>query len=375
MIPLDLVQYYLNDNQEGMKNLLTCFLNLVMQMEAHQQAGADPYERTDKRKTQRNGYKNRSLKTRYGEISLKKPQFRDFPFETELFGKYSRVEKALVNAISESYLQGVSTRKIQDIVSHFGLEQLSPSSVSRISKELDDSVQKFLNRTIESKYPYIFVDASYFKVRDGVRYVNKALLVTAGVREDGHREILGARIADCENEEFWSGLFYEMKERGLDGVKMVISDGHKGIQKAVETVFTGASWQMCHVHFIRAVLRNVPKKEQKEISELLKEAFDSEEKLQNVADFLNQKGNRKAANTIERFIPDVLNYRSFQKSHWKRIKTTNMMERLNKELKRRSKVVGAFPNEDSLLRLVVSIMIDINEEWITGKKYLSMENE
>ncbi len=261
MIPLEFVQDYFNDNEEGMRTLLTWFLNLVMQIEALHQVGAAPYERTESRKAQRNGYKDRSLKTRYGEISLKKPQFREFPFETELFGKYARVERALVNAIAESYLKGLSTRKIQTIVSHLGIEQISPSSVSRISKELDEHVHEFLNRPIESRFPYLFVDASYFKVRDGMRYVNKALLVTAGVRDDGYREILGGKIADCENEEFWSGMFDELKERGLDGVQLVVSDGHKGIPAAVERSFYGRSWQMCQVHFIRAVLKKIPQEE------------------------------------------------------------------------------------------------------------------
>lgn len=375
MIPSEFIQDYLTDNEQGMRNLVTWFLNLVMQIEALQQAGADPYERSNTRKAHRNGYKDRSLKTRYGEIGLKKPQFREFPFETKLFGKYARVEKALVNAIAESYLQGVSTRKIQNIVSHLGIEQLSPSSVSRISKELDENVHEFLNRPIESKFPYLFVDASYFKVRDGMRYVSKALLVIAGVREDGYREILGARIADCENAEFWSGIFDDLKERGLDGVHLVVSDAHKGIQKAVETSFLGASWQMCEVHFIRAVMRNIPKKHQKEIAGLIKEALGSEQELQNLADELNERGYRKSANTIERFLPGLMNYKAFPKSHWKRIRTTNAMERINKELKRRSKVVGAFPNSESLLRLAVSILIDMNEDWITGRRYLSMDEE
>jgi len=214
-----------------------------------------------------------------------------FPFETKLFGKYARVEKAPVNAISESYLQGVSTRKIQNIVSHLGIDQLSPSSVSRISKELDEHVHKFLTRPIESEFPYLFVDASYFKVRDwDALCLSKALLVIAGVRKDGYREILGARIADCENEEFWSGMFDDLKEKGLDGVQLVVSDGHKGIQKAVETSFLAASWQMCQVHFIRAVMRNIPKKHQKEIADLIKEALGSEQELQNIADELNKMG-------------------------------------------------------------------------------------
>lgn len=373
MIPLSFIEDYLSDKEEGMRSLITWFLNLVMQLEAHQQAGANPYERTSTRNCHRNGSRSRSLTTRYGDVTLTKPQFREKPFETQIFGRYARVEKALVNAIAESYLQGVSTRKVQEIVAHLGMDQLSPSSVSRIAHDLDDQVKAFLNRPIEQPIPYLYVDASYFKVRDGPRYVSKALLVTAGVREDGYREILGARIAACENETFWSGLFDEMKERGLKGVQLVISDGHQGIQTAVSTAFLGASWQMCEVHTTRAVLRNIPKKDQREVAEQLREAYGSEQKLQEIADSLNSRGYRKAANTIERFLPGLLNYTAFPKQHHKRIRTTNVMERINKELKRRTRVVGAFPNDDSLLRLAGAVLMDINEEWVTGKKYLTME--
>ena len=169
MDPLALIEDYLSDNENGMKNLITWFLNQVMLAEALQQAGAAQYERTDARKAHRNGYKDRTLKTRYGETVLRKPQFREFPFETQVFGRYARVEKTLVNAIVESYLQGVSTRKIQEIVSHLGIDQLSPASVSRMAKDLDDQVQAFLLRPIEQAIPYLFVDASYYKVRDGAR--------------------------------------------------------------------------------------------------------------------------------------------------------------------------------------------------------------
>jgi putative transposase len=244
MIPLELIEDYLIHQDEGIKKLLTWFLNLVMQNEALEQLGAERYQRTQTRKAHRNGYKGRSLKTRVGEITLQKPQFREFSFETKVFERYSRVEKALVNAIIESYLQGVSTRKVQDIVSQLGIDRLSASSVSRISKELDEKVDEFLNRPIDQEVPYLFVDASYFKVRTESRYVTKAFLVITGVREDGYREILGARIADGEDELFWSGLFEELKERGLSGVKLIVSDGHKGIQKAIEASFLGASWQI-----------------------------------------------------------------------------------------------------------------------------------
>ncbi|KAF5090244.1 IS256 family transposase ISKol5 [anaerobic digester metagenome] len=244
-----------------------------------------------------------------------------------------------------------------------------------MAKDLDDQVQAFLLRPIEQAIPYLFVDASYYKVRDGARYVTKAVLVVAGVREDGYREILGARITDCENEAFWSGLFEDLKERGLTGVQLVVSDGHTGIQKAVEAAFLGTSWQMCSVHCTRAVLRSIPRKHQKEVAEGLKEAYGSEQRLQDLADDLNARGYRKAANTIERFLPGLMSYTAFPKQHGKRLRTTNLMERVNKELKRRTKVVGAFPNEESLLRLVGSILMNINEEWVTGRRYLTMEKE
>jgi len=358
-----------------MRSLITWFLNLVMQLEALQQAGAEAYERTDTRLCHRNGSKDRSLVTRFGDISLKKPQFREKPFETQVFGKYARVEKALVNAIAESYLQGVSTRKVQIIISHLGIDQLSPSSVSRIAQDLDEQVKAFLNRPIEQAFPYLFVDASYYNIRDGPRYISKALLVTAGVRDDGYREILGATIADCENEAFWSGFFDDLKERGLTGVQLVISDGHRGIQTAVSTAFLGASWQMCEVHTTRAILKNMPKKVQRDIADRLREAYGNEQRLQALADELNEEGHQKAANTIERFLPGLLNYTAFPKAHQKRIRTTNGMERINKELKRRTNVIGAFPNEDALLRLAGAILMDINEEWVTGRRYLSMDEE
>jgi transposase-like protein len=373
MIPIELLEDYLIDQEDGLKKLLTWFLNLVMQLESAEQIEAEPYQRIESRKAHRNGYKERSLKTRVGELQLKKPQFREISFKTKVFDRYSRVEKALINAIIESYLQGVSTRKVKDIISQLGIEDLSASSVSRISKELDEKVEEFLKRHIEHPIPYLFVDASYFKVRTDSRYVTKAFLVVTGIRDDGYREILGAKIADGEDELFWSGLFQDLADRGLSGVKLVISDGHKGIQKAVEKSFLGASWQMCHVHFSRAVLRNVAKKYHKEIVDKIKTALEDETKMEDLAEELRKRGYSKSADTIDRFRFSLWNYRAFPRDHWRRIRTTNGLERINKELKRRTRVVGAFPSESSFMRLGVSILIDINEEWLTTKKYLSMD--
>ena len=368
----ELLEDYLIDQDDGLKKLLTWFLNLVMQLESIQQSCAEPYERNEARTTQRNGYKDRSLKTRVGELILKKPQFRDRSFKSCVFDKYSRVELALTNAIAESYLQGVSTRRIREIVAHLGVERLSASTVSRIAKELDEKVAEFLKRPIERPIPYIYVDASYFKVRDSGKYVTKAFLIVTGIRDDGYREILGAKITDSESEGFWSGFFDELIDRGLKDVKLVVSDGHKGIQSAVSSRFLGATWQMCQVHFSRAVLNNIPNKDKEVIAEKLRQGFEDQAKMAELAAELSQKRYSKSADTIDRFSQDIWNHRAFPKEHWKKIRTTNGLERINKELKRRSRVVGAFPNDGALLRLGVTILIDINEEWLTGRKYLSM---
>ncbi len=369
----DLITDYLNDEKNALIPLLTWFLNRVMEQEAFEQSGAQKYQRTEYRKALRNGYRNRTLTSRHGELELRKPQFREFPFETKVFDKYSRTEKAIENAIVESYIQGVSTRKVEKIITQLGVENISRSRVSRIAQELDEKVNEFLNKPIESEMKYLFVDATYFKIREGVRYLNKPMFIVAGVNEQGYREILGARIADSEDAMFWEDLFSELKERGLRGVELVVSDGHKGIQKAIQTSFIGSSWQMCHVHFIRTVLKKVPKKQHQQVTERLKEILEDASKIPELVHEMDVPGARKAADTIERFKDSLNNYQAFPEEHWKRIRTTNIMERINKELKRRSKVVGAFPNQEALMRLGVSILIDMNEEWLTGNRYLNMD--
>jgi transposase-like protein len=371
----DIVLNYLTDNEKGMQQLITWFLNDVMNEEVAQQAGVPRYARSSSRRAHRNGYRQRSLKTRFGELSLLKPQLREIPFETKVFERYSRTEKALVNAIIESYLQGVSTRNVETVISHLGVNQISASYVSKVARELDEKVHEFMERPIDSYIPFLFVDASYFKVRDGVRYVSKALFVVAGVRTDGYREIFTFSIADAEHELTWEGVFSDLKERGLNNVDLIISDGHNGIQTATERMFPGSSWQMCHVHFIRAVLRKVPRKYHKEIAETLKECLSDSHRMQEFAVQLDGRGLSRAADTIHRFNHGLMNYRSFPPEFWKKIRTTNLLERVNKELKRRSRKIGAFPNDASLLRLAGSILIDINEEWITGNRYLSVMNE
>jgi len=375
MQPLEPVINYLVDPNSGLKQVITDFLNAVMLFEAYLQSGALPYERSPHRKAHRNGTRQRTLKTRVGEITLNKPQFREFPFESSVFERYCRVEQALLMTIAESYIQGVSTRKMVELVKNFGLNRLSSSEVSRLCKILDEKVDEFLKRPIEVKIRYLLVDATYFKVRCGVRYESKALLIVVGIREDGLREILGASIADSEDSGYWLTLFKSLKDRGLDGVELVISDAHKGIQKAVKSSFVGASWQYCHVHFSRAVLESIPKKDKQKIADRLEDASDDEMKMQVLANELRDLGQKPAAETIDNFRFDLWNYKAFPNAHWKRIRTTNIIERINKELKRRSRPVGAFPSDQSLMRLAGCIMININEEWVTGKRYLTMDEE
>jgi len=369
----DLAADYLVDKKEGMRHMTASLLNEVMQLEALRQIEAQPYERNGKRRAHRNGTRNRNLKTIHGEVTLKKPQFREFPFRTEVFARYSRVEASVRVAVAESFLQGVSTRRVQKVMREFGLENISASEVSRIAKKLDEEVQQFLNRPIEMPMPFLYIDASYFKVRAGGRYVNKALLIASGIRQDGYREILSAAVADSEDESCWKDLFESLKARGLSGVKLVISDGHKGIQKAVKECFLGASWQMCTVHFMRAVLKNIPKKERRDVAYMLKDALEDESKMQGLAVVLDEKGYSKSAETIDSFRFDLWNYKAFPRPYWRLIRTTNMLERINKELKRRSRGMGAFSNDQSLLRVAVCIMMDINEDWVTTKRYLSLE--
>lgn len=369
----NIILQFLENNKEGMKELISMFLNKVMQVEVNEQIGASKYERKDSRIAHRNGYKKRTLNTKYGKIVLNKPQIREFSFETQIFERYSRVEKALRNAVGESYIQGISTRRMKKVLYQLGVDSISPSSVSNIAKELDEDVDKFLKRPIEKEIRYLFIDATYLKIREDMRYVNKALFIAVGVDIDGYRNILGAKIGDYESEAFWADFFEELKERGLRGVKLVISDGNKGIIKATNTLL-GSSWQMCHTHFKSNILKKMPRKKKKWVSIKLEGALQSEQAFDNFIYEMEERREYSIVEKAEKYRYALFNHQAFPLSHHRRIRTTNIVERINKEIKRRSKEIGAFVNDASLLRLAVSILIDINEEWVTGRKYLNMED-
>jgi transposase-like protein len=263
------------------------------------------------------------------------------------------------------------------MMKHFGITNICPDTVSRMTKELDTVVQEFRNRPIEQSFPYLIVDATYLKIRRGTRVISHALLITAGIRGDGFREILSIDLMDNEQEGFWFDHFEMLRERGLQGVNLVISDGHKGIQNAVARAFLGSSWQMCHVHLHRIIQsKGIRKNDKKKVSEIVRIGIQGNmDDLMNAITQLTDLGYLSAAASLERFSMDLLNYQSFPEEHWKRIRTTNMLERVNREIKRRVRTIGAFPNGDSAMRLIGSILIDINEEWLCGNRYLTMSSE
>lgn len=369
----EIISSFLQDSRDGKKKLVEWFLNSVMEEEARMQLSSLRYERSEERKGYRNGSRKRTLKTSDGKLELKKPQIREFPFETKVFERYSRVEKALNSVILESYIQGVSTRNVMNVVESLGIGNISASYVSSLASELDAGVKSFLERSIERPMKFIYIDATYFKVREDGKYRNKALYVCIAIDSEGRREILSCKLCDSETEMEWESFFDDLKNRGLKGVELVISDGHRGIQESVTRSFIGAAWQFCHVHFMRNLMKLIPKKKQSSVMQIVKQALENESLVSKAQDTLVNEGLEKASDMFERWYPSLYNYKAYSESCRNRLRTTNVLERLNLEFKRRTRKIGAFPSEQSLLRLVVTIMMDINEEWITGRKYMNME--
>ena len=333
----EIISIFLKDRKEGKKQLIEWFLNDVMEEEARVQLSSMPYERTEERKGHRNGTRTRKLKTVDGALELKKPQIREFPFQTKVFERYSRVEKALDSVILESYIEGVSTRNVMNVVESLGVENISASYVSALESELDAKVKSFLERSIDRPMKFIYIDATYFKIRENGRYGNKALYVCIGIDSDGRREILSCKLCDSETEMEWESFFDDLKERGLKGIELVISDGHKGIQESVTRSFLGAAWQYCHVHFMRNLMKLIPKKKQSSVMQIVKQALENESLVSEAQDTLVKEGLDKASEMFERWYPSLYNYKAYSESSQRRLRTTNVLERLNLEFKRRTK--------------------------------------
>jgi putative transposase len=376
-----MAQEALLDDPSFLKEILERVLQELLEAEMTEHIGAAPYERAENRTGRRNGHKPRMLRTRVGTLNLLVPQDREGTFSTRLFARYQRNEKALCLALMEMYVEGVSTRKVKEITEELCGTSFSKSLVSSLAGSLDSELEGWRNRGLEAEtYPYVFVDARYEKVRMDHRIVSQGVLIVSAVREpDGLREILAVEVADTESEATYQELFRSLKSRGLSGVELVVSDEHEGLKAAVARHFQGASHQRCQVHYSRNLLWMVGAKKRKELGVDLRGIFAALERrcaldlASSVAQKWREKGHEKMACHIEERIEECLSCLSFPESHRRRIRTTNGLERFNQELRRRTRVVRIFPNREACLRLVSALAVEQSEEWVTGRRYLDME--
>ncbi len=378
---------YLDEIQDRMdgdvfKTMIEVMAQRVMEEELARHLGAERHERVPSRRGHRNGYKPRSFNSRVGKLALQVPQARGVePYSPMLFAKWERSERALLVACAEMYFMGISTRKVKKVLEKMGGFELSASTVSCVASELDEKLTEFRQRRLDDHvWPYLMVDATYVKVRKQGRVRNQAVLVVSGVNDAGQREILTWRIADVESEDTWSEVFRELRQRGVNGVEWLTSDGHKGIQGAVRTQFTEVAWQRCWTHFMRNALKKVSHKHKDALAKELKAArkFDDVkiclQEAERIAERWEKKYPRVAAQVREQF-EETLAVHDLPSEHRRRVYTTNIMERVMREIKRRTRVVGIFPNESSCDRLVGAQLIERHETWqCESKRYLVMEH-
>ena len=351
----------------------------LMELEVTQQLGAERHERTASRTGQRNGYRERQWDTRVGSIPLRVPRVRDGGFVPSLLEPRKRAERALTAVVQEAYVHGVSTRRVDDLVQALGMAGISKSQVSRLCEELDAEVERFRTRRLDGPYPYVWLDATFVKVRERGRVVSQAVVIAIGVRRSGEREVLGLDAGPSEDGAFWLQFLRSLVARGLGGVQLVVSDAHEGLKGAIGAVLTGASWQRCRVHFVRNALALVPKAAAAMAAATIRTVFaqpdpqSAREQWRRVADGFRAGFPRLAA-LLDDAEADVLAYLAFPREHWRQIWSNNPLERLNKEVKRRTDVVGIFPNGAALLRLVGMVLAEQHDEWQVGRRYFSAES-
>jgi transposase-like protein len=350
---------------------------LLMEAEVEQQIGAGKYERSPERTNQRNGYRPRVWETRVGEIPLQIPKVRTGSYFPSLLEPRRRAEQALLSVIQSAYVEGVSTRKVDDLLQALGLTGIDKSRVSRICKELDQVVNAFRTRELVGEYPYVWLDALYVKVRQNHRIVSMAVVVAIGVQETGERSVLGFAVGGSEEASFWQEFLRSLVGRGLKGVRLVISDAHEGLKAALGQVLAGASWQRCRVHFMRNLLAHIPHADKSMVAAALRTIFAQPTRDaagQQLAVVVSAMETRwpKAARLLSQAEDEILSYMSFPAEHWTRIYSTNPLERLNKEVKRRVNVVGIFPNVAAVERLTGAVLLEINDEWQVERRYFSL---
>jgi putative transposase len=351
----------------------------VMEAEVTQHVGAERHERSGERTGQRNGYRERTWDTRVGSIELKVPRVRDGSFFPSLLEPRKRAEQALVAVVQEAYVHGVSTRRVDDLVQALGIQGMSKSQVSRVCADLDNVVEQFRGRRLEGQYPYVWLDATFVKVRENGRVVSQAVVIAIGVRTSGEREVLGVDVGPSEDGAFWLQFLRGLVARGLRGVKLVISDAHEGLKNALSAVMQGASWQRCRVHFVRNALALVPKSAAQLVAATIRTVFvqpdpeSAREQWRKVTDGFRSRYPRLAA-LLEKAEADVLAYLAFPAEHWRQIWSNNPLERLNKEIKRRTDVVGIFPNSAAVIRLVGAVLAEQHDEWQVSRRYFSADS-
>ena len=363
--------------QDGLAKLVEAVLNQILEAQVTEALGADRHERTEERAGYRNGTRARTLYTRVGPVTLQVPQTRDGSFSTDIFKRYQRSEQAFVLALMEMVVQGVSTRKVSAITEELCGTSFSKSTVSALCAGLDGRVGAFNERRLEGDYPFVLVDALFLKSREGDRVVSRAALVVSGIRSDGYREILGVKIGDTESFSTWDETFRWLKSRGLKGVMFVVSDSHGGLTQAVGKHFQGATWQRCQVHLMRNILGSCSTKVRADVAaaaKLVFQAADMAEAKRRLAEFVErfEKTAAKAVACIEEGFADAMAVMALPEKYRRRLRTTNMQERLNEEIRRRERVIRIFPNDESALRLIGALLAEQNEVW-QERRYLDMD--
>ena len=370
-------QFALLNDPDFLNQAVTRFLQQFLEAEITSFLQAEPYQRTSDRTGYRNGYKPRVLKTRVGRIELSVPQDREGRFSSELFSRFQRSEKALILALQEAYLQGVSTRKVTKITEALCGTSVSKSQVSELCQDLDADIKAWRGRPLEQAYPYLIIDATYLHIRSLGQVASEAVLIVSGISQTGHRDILAIDVAHTETEATYAALFKDLKKRGLKGVHLVISDHHEGLQNAIKRHFQGAAWQHCQTHFHRNIKGITPPKYQREVAQALKDVFNAPDlaTAQKRLSFMMDTYEEILPNVVEKIDRDIIHTLAcfhFPQKHQRRIRTTNLLERLNREIKRRADVVQIFPNQQACERLIGALCMEWSDEWITGRRYLDM---
>ncbi len=376
------VQFWKKDagqpQPDWLRDLVEEVVQEVLESEMDETLGAQKGERTPTRVGYRSGYYTRTFVTRVGKLTLRVPQDRQGRFRSEVFERYQRSEKALVVALTEMYIQGVSTRKVKEITEELCGHEFSAATISRMTESLDTDLEKFARRRLVDEYAYLILDARYEKVREEGVIQSRAVQVAIGIDWEGRRSVLGVELANRESTSSWKEFLVQLKQRGLRGVHTVISDDHMGLRGAIPEVLPEASWQRCYVHFLRNALDHMPRKKDDDcLTELrwIYERRNVQEARQDLAAWLSKWQGRygKLCDWVEHNIEETLTFYRLPQGHHKHLKSTNMLERLNQELKRRTLVVRIFPNAASCLRMVRALAVEINEDWVEATRYLNMD--